>query len=60
MPQKRKKQQEPFKRQFGRIKQEYFDFKEIRRYFENRSEDEAFQVISEKTCQDFDFEELFM
>jgi hypothetical protein len=55
-----KKEKERLKEQFGRIKQEDFDFELIRRYFDNRDEQDELQVISEKTCQDLDFEELFM
>ena len=60
MTRKRKKEKERLKEQFGRIKQKDFDFELIRRYFDNRDEEDELQVISEKTCQDLDFEELFM
>jgi len=45
---------------FGRVKQEYFDFENIRRYFQNNTHQDSLQVIPDKTCSDLDFEALFM
>jgi hypothetical protein len=55
MSTKLKKEKERLKEQFGRIKQENFDFELIRRYFDNRDEQEELQVVSEKTCQDLEY-----
>ncbi|MCM4152588.1 DNA mismatch repair protein MutS [Arenibacter sp. N53] len=57
---KKKKQTEKFKTSFGKLKKDSFDFKLIDNYFKNKDNSNAFQVISDKTCNDLDFEELFM
>ncbi len=45
---------------FGNIKDEYFDFKLIEKYFRNKDNSDAFQVISDKTSNDLDLKEVFM
>src|SRR5690606_20333250 len=45
---------------FGKLKDDPFDFKSIKKYFENKDNSKVFQVLSDKTCNDLDFEELFM
>ncbi len=45
---------------FGKIKDEAFNFEEIKRYSDNKNNLDAFQILSEKTCNDLDFQELFM
>jgi len=55
-----KKDKESLIEGFGRIKDEEFDFDSIERYFKNKDNSSAFQVISDKTCNDIDFHELFM
>ena len=45
---------------FSKIKDETFNFEDIESYFRNKDNSDAFQVISEKTCNDLDFQELFM
>ena len=45
---------------FGELKDDPFNFEEIERYFRNNSHSEAFHVLSDKTCNDLDFRELFM
>lgn len=45
---------------FTVIKNESFDFNLIERYFRNKDNSGSFQVISDKTCNDLDFDEFFM
>ncbi len=45
---------------FGKIKDEEFQFDLIKRYFDKKHNSDAFQILSDKTCNDLDFEELFM
>ncbi len=45
---------------FGNLKNEYFNFKLIEKYFSNKDHSQAFQVISDKTCNDVDLQEVFM
>ena len=47
-------------RAFGEIKEDSFHFEDIERYFRKKDHSDAFQVLSEKTCIDLDFQELFM
>lgn len=56
MIRKLKIQQTPF----GRIKDDVFNFDLIETYFRNKMHENSFQVLSDKTCQDLDFDELFM
>ncbi len=46
-------------RLFGKFKDDSFDFELIARYFKNKDHSENFQVLSDKTCNDLDFEDLF-
>lgn len=55
-----KKKREKLLKEFGAFKQESFDFEYIERYFSNKEHSNAFQVLSDKTCNDLDFQELFM
>jgi DNA mismatch repair ATPase MutS len=48
------------KESFGKIKDASFDFYMIEKYFRNKDNSEAHQVLSDKTCNDLDFDELFM
>lgn len=57
---KKRKQIKRLDASFGKLKDDSFDFKSIRKYFENKDNLKAFQVLSDKTCLDLDFEELFM
>lgn len=50
---------ESLKASFGKIKDGPFDFEMIEKYFRDKDNSEAFQIISDKTCNDLDFEELF-
>jgi hypothetical protein len=45
---------------FGNIKNDSFSFESIEKYFRNKDQTDAFQVLSDKTCNDLDFNELFM
>lgn len=44
---------------FGAVKEGPFDFERIESYFRKRDNSNAFQVLSDKTCNDLDFQELF-
>lgn len=57
---KKKKQTVRLETSFGKLKDDSFDFKSIKKYFKNKDNSKAFQVLSDKTCNDLDFEELFM
>lgn len=45
---------------FGKVKSEFFDFESIEKYFRKKDKSNSLQVISDKTCNDLDFEEFFM
>jgi hypothetical protein len=45
---------------FGEIKDDPFYFDSIEKYFRNKDHTGAFQILSDKTCKDLDFNELFM
>ena len=57
---RKKKREEELLRLFGNVKDDSFDFEMIERYFRKKDHSEAFQVLSDKTCNDLDFHELFM
>lgn len=48
------------KASFGNIKEDAFNFSMIESYFLNKDHATAHQVISDKTCNDLDFDALFM
>lgn len=48
------------KESFGKIKNDSFDFNMIEKYFRNKDNSEAYQTLSDKTCNDLDFDELYM
>ena len=56
----KKKIRERLSESFGKIKDETFTFELIEKYFRKKDKTEAFQVLSDKTCNDLDFNELFM
>ncbi|GET34242.1 hypothetical protein PbJCM13498_31050 [Prolixibacter bellariivorans] len=56
----RKKEEENLQQSFGKLKDATFDFDSIGKYFRKKQHPDAFQIISDKTCDDLDFEELFM
>jgi hypothetical protein len=45
---------------FGKVKTDSFSFESIEKYFRNKDNSGAYQVLSDKTCNDLDFNELFM
>jgi hypothetical protein len=45
---------------FGNIKKDSFYFESIEKYFRNKNQTCTYQVLSDKTCNDLDFNELFM
>jgi len=57
---KKKKSKELYLNCFGKIKENTFNFQLIETYFRNKKHENCFQVLSDKTCQDLDFDELFM
>lgn len=57
---RKKKLTEKLIKDFGAIKEEAFDFELIEKYFKNKNNAGAFQVLSDKTCKDLDFDEVFM
>ena len=56
----KKKIKERLIESFGKVKTDAFDFDSIEKYFRNKDQKDAFQVLSDKTCNDLDFNELFM
>lgn len=46
--------------EFGHLKSDSFDFEYIDSYFRKKNHSTAFQTLSDKTCNDLDFHELFM
>jgi DNA mismatch repair ATPase MutS len=57
---RKKKTIERLKESFGQLKDDDFRFDFIEKYFVNKDNSDSFQVLSDKTCNDLDFEELFM
>lgn len=55
-----KKDIDRLKLSFGEMKDDNFNFEYIERYFKNKDNSECFHVLNDKTCNDLDFEELFM
>ncbi|MHB9141927.1 MAG: MutS-related protein [Paludibacter sp.] len=45
---------------FGKLKADSFNFEQIERYFRKKDHSRDFQILSDKTCNDLDFQELFM
>lgn len=56
---RKKKHKARLLKSFGEIKDDSFDFGWIEKYFRNKDHSDAFQVISDKTCNDLDFQDLF-
>lgn len=48
------------KESFGKPKDDSFDFDYIEKYFRKKDNSKAYQILSDKTCNDLDFEDLFM
>jgi DNA mismatch repair ATPase MutS len=51
---------ERLKESFGKLKDDSFDFELIQKYFRDKDNSEAYQILSDKTCKDLDFDDLFM
>jgi DNA mismatch repair ATPase MutS len=49
-----------FLNDFGNLKEDSFHFEQIENYFRKKDNSPANQVLSDKTCNDLDFQELFM
>ena len=45
---------------FGSLKEDSFRFEQIEYYFRKKDNSTAYQVLSDKTCNDLDFQDLFM
>lgn len=56
---RKKKNDDRLTEAFGKLKDDVFDFSLIDSYFKNKDNTAAYQVISDKTCNDLDIEELF-
>ena len=57
---KKKELNKRLKESFGNLKDESFDFDYIEKYFREKDNSKAHQVLSDKTCNDLDFDDLFM
>ena len=60
MFQNNKKKREIFEESFGKGKTDSFNFELIEKYFRKKDKSGAFQCLSDKTCNDLDFQELFI
>jgi hypothetical protein len=56
----KKKIRERLAESYGKIKNESFNFESIEKYFRNKDHTNAFQILSDKTCNDLYFNELFI
>lgn len=57
---RKKRIKEKLLSEFGNLKIDSFDFEYIESYFRKKNHSAAFQTLSDKTCNDLDFQELFM
>ena len=57
---RKKRIKEKLLSEFGNLKTDSFDFEDIESYFRKKDHSAAFQTLSDKTCNDLDFHELFM
>jgi len=57
---RKKRDREKLLKSFGTLKNESFNFEQIEKYFRKKDNSDAFQTLNDKTCNDLDFEELFM
>nr|WP_321453316.1 hypothetical protein [uncultured Carboxylicivirga sp.] len=58
--QHQKKKIEKLKNSFGNLKNEEFNFDLIKLYFKNKKSNSTDKTLSDRTCNDLDFDELFM
>ena len=56
----KKKIRERLTESFGRVKTDSPYFESVERYFRNKDHSNVFQILSDKTCNDLDFNELFI
>jgi len=57
---KKKELNKRLKESFGKLKDDSFNFDMIEKYFRNKDNSKAYQILSDKTCNDLDFDDLFM
>lgn len=57
---RKKKKAEKLLDAFGKIKDDNFNFEQIEGYFKKKDRSGVLQVLNEKTCNDLDFNQLFM
>ena len=57
---RKKKVVQQLQQSFGKLKDASFNFELIEKYFRNKDHATSFQSLSDKTCNDLDFQELFM
>jgi hypothetical protein len=57
---KKKRIKETIRKQTENVKTEAFDFEQIRNYQNKKDKSNAFQILSDRTCNDLDFDEFFM
>lgn len=57
---RKKRIKEKLLSEFGNLKPDAFDFEYIESYFRKKDNSTAFHTLSDKTCNDLDFQELFM
>ena len=57
---RKKRNKDKLLNEFGNLKDDSFDFDIIENYFRKKDNSDTFQIISNKTCNDLDFQELFM
>ncbi|WP_010182898.1 MutS-related protein [Aquimarina agarilytica] len=56
---KKQRIEKRLKASFGTIKEDDFDFNLIEKYFRNKDNSKAYQVLSDRTCNDLDIDDLF-
>ena len=55
---RKKRIKEKLLSEFGNLKTDSFDFENIESYFRKKDNSTAFQILSDKTCNDLDFHVL--
>jgi DNA mismatch repair ATPase MutS len=60
MNNREKRKREKLIQAFGKLKEDAFNFELIEKYYRKKDPSNAYQVINDKTCNDLDFQELFM
>jgi hypothetical protein len=55
----KKKIKQRLVKSFGEIKDDTFYFDPIEKYFRNKDQSGVYQILSDKTCNDLDFNEIF-